>query len=257
MDPVIVSKAPPGPNVAMMSSMRREIFRSRAVAESQISRNPFFKDLDPRALEAYLKYGLVDREDGSVALATPKAQEAWTYVRANFHPLPKDQRTVEARNKERILNPDLVPFSRSSTTVFTRPESVVAREALSSLRPRTLFVCGESSHINYEDARNELVSLTGIARGGSGGVADGGVEAKIVEDAGHLCCFEKPVQMAADISDWLSKETERWESEKLFWDTYDKQISTEQGTALSETWMEGVKADTHLQRSVKNDTPKL
>jgi hypothetical protein len=62
----------------MMSSLRREVFRSREVAEAQISKSPFFKAVNPRALQAYLKYGLVDREDGSVALATPKALEAWT-----------------------------------------------------------------------------------------------------------------------------------------------------------------------------------
>jgi hypothetical protein len=99
--------------------------------------------------------------------------------------------------------------------------------------------------------------MTGIARGGNGGVVEGGVQVKTLKDAGHLVCFEKPTQVAAEISGWLTKETARWDSERSFWNSHDKQISTKQGTEMSETWIKGVKSDPFLQRSVTENKPRL
>jgi pimeloyl-ACP methyl ester carboxylesterase len=257
IEPVILDSVPPGPNAAMMSSLRRDTFPSRAATEAQMRRNAFFKPFDPRALQAYFAHSLLDRSDGSVVLATPKAQEAWSYVRPNFHPLPADTTTAEARNKERLLDPDLVPFSENSKAVFKRPECVVVMDAMPHLRPRTFFMFGDFSYINYEEAREKLVARTGTGRGGNGGVADGGVEVKVVDDAGHLCCFEKPTVMAADMAVWLDKEMARWRREKEFWATYDREVSKNGGKELSEKWMQGVKQESTLQRPVANDGSKL
>lgn len=237
--------------------MRKETIPSRTIAEAQISKNPFFKTFDPRVLRTYLKHALVDRQDGSVTLATPKAQEAWSYVRANFHPIPEDTTTLEARNRERLLNPDYVPFLGPATAVFTRPEAMVVMEALPHLRPRTLFVYGEYSHLNDDTMREMHLSKTGVGHGGNGGVADGGTEVKVVEDSGHLCCFDKPTVMAKDISGFLDKEMVRWRKEESFWATYDNGTSQDNGTRLSDKWLKGVKEDSLLQRPILKGVAKL
>ncbi|KAF2798162.1 putative toxin biosynthesis protein [Melanomma pulvis-pyrius CBS 109.77] len=257
IEPVIQDFAPPGPNAAMFSSMRREIWDSRAKAEAQISKNGFFSAMDPRVLKQFLAHALSDTGNGGVALTTPKAQEAWSYVRSNFHPLPEVTTTVEARNRERILNPDLVPFEEISTMVYTRPEGVPVLRGLAHLRPRTLFMYGDFSHINHEEIREIHLSRTGTGAGGNGGIADGGVEEKIVEDGGHLCVFEKPTAMAKDISEFLKKETVRWKKEKKFWATVDSGKSKDDKTALSDTWISGTKQGSNLQRPGVKGVAKL
>lgn len=204
--------------------------------------------MDPRVLKNYLRSSLRDTEDGGVTLTTPKAQEAWSYVRPIFAPLPGNQDTPEARNRERLLSPDIVPFSESSTTVFVRPECIVVKSELPHLRPRTLYVYGDFSPINFDDIREERLKITGTGRGGSGGHADGCVEEVVIEDGAHLVCFEKPDVVAVKISEWLEKELSRWKREIEFWATTETGKSKDGRTKLSEEWLKGVKEDADWQR---------
>ncbi|KAF2662584.1 alpha/beta-hydrolase [Lophiostoma macrostomum CBS 122681] len=257
IDPFLQDFAPPGPNAALMASMRRDTWDSRAAAEKQMSKNPFFKAMDPRVLQKYLKFGLRDLPDGKVTLATPKSQEAWSFVRSNFEPVPEDTNTVEARRRERLLSPDMLPFSAASTMMYARPETVPVLDSVSHLRPRTLFVHGEYSHINHEEIREMQLSKVGVGPGGNGGVADGGVETAIVEDGSHLCCFEKPAVVAADAANWLKKETARWKEEKEFYATLDRAKSKDDIKELSEKWVSGTKLDANVQRPAAKGTAKL
>jgi len=257
IDPVIQDFAPPGPNAAMFSSVRRESWESRAKAEGQIGKSPFFQAMDPRALKTFLAFALRDTDDGGVVLATPKAQEAWSYVRANFHPFPDDTSTAEARNRERMLNPELVPFSGPSTMTFTRPEGVPLLDSLPNLRPRTLYMYGEYSHINHDEVRQLHLSRTGTGVGGNGGVADGGVEESIIEDGSHLCVLEKPAATAKSISAFLEKEIGRWRKEKEFWATVDSGKSKEDRAKLSDNWIAQTKQDANLQRPGVKGEAKL
>jgi pimeloyl-ACP methyl ester carboxylesterase len=257
IDPVIQDFAPPGPNAAMFSSMRREVWDSRAKAEAQISKNGFFSAMDPRVLKSFLAHALTDIEDGKVKLTTPKAQEAWSYVRANFNTLSEEAGTKEARDRERMLNPDLVPGSMAATMVFTRPEGVPVLEGLKHLRPKTLYMYGEYSHINHEEIQKIHISTTGVGAGGNGGVADGGVEVKIVQDGGHLCVFEKPTEMAVDISVFLGKEMLRWRKEKSFWASVDTGKSKNNRTELSDKWIAETKLGSDHQRPGAKGEAKL
>ncbi|KAF1998765.1 alpha/beta-hydrolase [Amniculicola lignicola CBS 123094] len=256
IEPVIQLVPPPGPNAAFMASLRRDAWESRTKAETALSRNPFFKTWDPRVLQTYLKMSLRDRADGTVTLATPKAQEAWSYVRSTFHSLPEDTTTVAAKNRERLVSPDLVPFSDSSTMVFTRSEFVPMIEHLPSIRPRTLFIYGNKSHINGLESRELHLSRTGKGPGGSGGRADGNVEEKVVKGS-HLCCFEGVASVAADISSWLEKEMLRWKAERDFWATVDSGKSKNGGKDLSDKWIEGVKQNSRVQRPEEKPSSKL
>ncbi|KAJ4374215.1 hypothetical protein N0V83_002956 [Neocucurbitaria cava] len=255
IEPVMQASHPPGPNSALFSSMRREKWESRAKAEAQISKNRFFQSMDPRALKMFLAYSLKNTPDGGVTLSTPKAQEAWSYVRSNFHPLSQD--TTEGRRRERMLAPDAVPFSGPGKAMTMRPEMLPTCEALPHLRPTTLYLYGEYSHINFDEVREQHIAKTGNGRGGNGGVNEGGVVEKILEDCGHLCVFEKPSTIAKDVSHWLDKEVAKWRKEKEFWDTVDTGKSKNGRKELSYKWMAVVKQDTTIERPSTKEAAKL
>jgi pimeloyl-ACP methyl ester carboxylesterase len=237
--------------------MRREVWESRAKAEAQISRNGFFSAMDPRVLKSFLSHALTDLKDGKVKLTTPKAQEAWSYVRGNFHALPENPDTKEARNRERMLNPHLVPGSMSASAVFTRPEGFPVLDGLEHLRPRALYIYGDYSHLCQEETRKMHTSRTGIGAGGNGGIADGGVEEIIVEDSGHLCVFDKPKEIAVDCALFLDREIRRWRKEREFWATVDTKKSKNDRTELSDRWIADTKLQADLQRPRATGEAKL
>ncbi|KAH7406178.1 Alpha/beta hydrolase family-domain-containing protein [Phaeosphaeria sp. MPI-PUGE-AT-0046c] len=255
IDPVLQMSHPPGPNAALFSSMRRETWESRAKAESQIKRNGFFASMDSRCLDLFVKYALRDMPDGSVTLSTPKAQEAWTYVRSNMFDMNPD--TAEGRRLERLISPELVPFSEPSRLTSVRPEMLPICEGLPHLRPRTLYLYGEYSHINFEEVREVQVASTGTGRGGNGGVEEGGVAQQELEDCGHLCVLEKPKAIASSVAEWLGKEVARWEQERHFWDKADTGKSKDNRTQLAEKWVQLVKADTDTERPSGDAKAKL
>jgi pimeloyl-ACP methyl ester carboxylesterase len=255
IDPILQTSHPPGPNAALFSSKRRETWPSRADAESQIRNNGFFASMDPRCLDLFLAYALRDTPDGGVTLSTPKAQEAWTYVRSNMFDISPD--TSQGRRRERMLNPEVKPFSEGSGNLTFRSESIAICDALPRLRPSALFLYGEYSHINFDDVREVQVSSTGTGQGGNGGVVDGGVRQEVLEDCGHLCLLEKPSVIAKSVAGWLSGEVKRFREEKEFWENADTGKSKNGRTELSEKWIDLVKADTGIQRTKGDRTAKL
>jgi pimeloyl-ACP methyl ester carboxylesterase len=258
IDPVIVDAHPPGPNAALASSLRREQWDSRAKAEAGFKKHPLFKSFDPRVVKAFLACGLKDADDGSVHLTTPKAQEAWSFVRSNFHAMPEDTASPEARYRERLINPDLLPFESASLETFARGESLNTFHSLPQLRPRTLYLFGKHSHINTGmNQRERLLEMTGTGRGGSGGAKDGGTEMKVVDKMSHFLCFESPQRTAIEISDWLAKEMTRWEVEKRFWATLDTGKSRNNMKELSKKWIEMVKRGAAVPRACAKDVAKL
>jgi pimeloyl-ACP methyl ester carboxylesterase len=255
IDPILQVSHPPGPNSALFSSKRRETWPSRAEAEAQIRSNGFFASMDPRCLDLFLAYALRDTPDGGVTLSTPKAQEAWTYVRSNMFDISPD--TSKGRQRERMLNPEVKPFSEGAGYMTTRPDLHAICDALPTLRPTALYLYGEYSHINFDDVREVQVANTGTAHGGNGGVADGGVREEELEDCGHLCLLEKPGAIAKSVAGWLDKEVTRFTEEKEFWKNADTGKSKNRRTELSEKWMDVVKADTDIQRTKGDRTAKL
>ncbi|KAF2031292.1 alpha/beta-hydrolase [Setomelanomma holmii] len=255
VNPILRASHPPGPNSALFSSKRRETWESRTKAESQTSGNPFFASMDPRALNLFLQHALRDTPDGGVTLSTPKAQEAWSYVRSCLHDLNED--TPDGRQRERILNPYDTPFSHGGKVLTARGELQVICEVLPHLRPRTFFMYGEYSHINYDEVREYHVSTTGAVPGGNGGVSEGGVKQLVLEESGHLCVFEKPGVIAKAMSSWLSDEVERWKQEKEFRTVVDTGKSKNDRTELSDKCMAVMKEDTSAERPKAADKAKL
>lgn len=255
IEPVVQPSHPPGPNAALFSSLRREKWESRCVAEQQIRKNGFFASMDPRCLDLFCKHALRDLDDGGVVLSTPKAQEAWSYVRSNLPDLSEN--TMEGRRRERLLSPEIMPFDEPGRLLSCRPEMVRICDALPQIRPRVCYIYGEYSHINFDEVREYHVSSTGHGAGGDGGVKEGGVCDHVLTDCGHLCVFEKPDEIGKHVAEWVKKEVERWKSEKEFWDTVDTKKSKNGRTELSDEWISMVKRDTAAERKRDGEKAKL
>lgn len=235
-----------GPNPAYFVSRRRDTAKSRGQVEAHWRKNPFYSSMDPRAFELMLKYSLRDMPDGSVTFTTPKAQEAWTYVRANFHAQSED--TLEGRRRERLLDPFTKPNSPMSKQRMLRPEFEYVLDALTRVRPRTFFIFGKRSIFNNEANQRAIVAETGIGTGGSGGVKEGNVDFHVLEKGSHQCFLEDPKAVAKSMVTWLAPEMERWRYETDFWDKLDTGKSKNAMTELSDTWMAAMKEDLKIPR---------
>jgi len=80
-EPVVLA---PGVNagtaeLSMIARQRRAVWPSRPAAAANYARKPPFAAMDRRVLDAYVDHGLVERDDGTVALACPPDEEASFY----------------------------------------------------------------------------------------------------------------------------------------------------------------------------------
>jgi pimeloyl-ACP methyl ester carboxylesterase len=77
----VVFPAPPEPSadrppLAEITRRRRAVWPDREAMRKSYGSRPPLDRLEPAALDAYLRYGVVDREDGQVELACPSELEA-------------------------------------------------------------------------------------------------------------------------------------------------------------------------------------
>lgn len=217
IEPVIQTGPPPGPNPALLSSLRPDSWPPRTAAEGSFRRSKAFKKWDVRALDQYLRYGLQDLDtstpNGPVLLTTPKHQEAWTYARSNFVSVP-DQRQA------RLLTPDL--SIEDSRFLFHRPEMVQTFTNLPFLRPNVLWLFGGRSSINTPEAsRVEKVARTGTGIGGSGGAEAGRVDSITIEKGGHMLPFECVQECASLLAPCPAKQMQEFDEEDQFLKRHD------------------------------------
>ena len=66
--------------LAELARRRRDVFENRDAARQRWGSRPPLGDWDPRALDAYVNFGLKDREDGQVELKAPREIEADTFA---------------------------------------------------------------------------------------------------------------------------------------------------------------------------------
>jgi hypothetical protein len=255
VEPIIQNAPPPGQNAAMSTSFRRDIWPSRAEAEASLVKNPFFRALNRQVLEKYLQFGLREVptaiypisekqniRPGAVTLTTTKHQEAWSYVRPNFNPLPSDS----GDHKERLISPDQDPLNEG-THMFVCAGAKLAFLALPYLPPAILWIYGNTSHVNIRQEREKKMARTGIGRGGSGGKEAGKVKEIILDQTGHLVPFEKVSECAKAIQDWMQGELNRYWLAEDSYKTYQSR-KFQNGLVLSNEWMEGVKLQSDVKR---------
>ncbi|KAL9106735.1 MAG: hypothetical protein Q9227_008305 [Pyrenula ochraceoflavens] len=241
-EPVIISH-PTGssPNPALPSTLRRDLWPSRASATKSLSKA--FSTWDPRTLSLYLKHGLrsvptplfnpsIDKSipADAVTLTTTKHQEAWAYAQPNWHPPELDER----------LLPDWDPVVERPRE-WARVESLAAFRELPQLRPSALFVFGGKRPLLPPKAQDEMVEVTGTGVGGSGGKGKGKVRKEVIEGTGHLVVFERVGEAAGVGAEWIVEWFEGWREEVRFWREFEGGKSEGGMLRVSGEWVERVK----------------
>ncbi|EMF14811.1 alpha/beta-hydrolase [Sphaerulina musiva SO2202] len=238
LDPVIQMKSaeidPSSqvPSAAQASTFRRDHWPSREIAHASFLKSPYYQTWDKRVLEKWVKFGLRDCEDEDgdgekgekgekekgkgVCLATPSAQEVWSFLRPNYPPessseeeVPSssEQQKKQKKKLDRFLHPDLNP-SLPNQTPFYRSEPITTYLRLPELRPGCLYIFGQLSFVCDKSTACDKVSRTGIGAGGSGGEAEGRVGGVTLEGVGHLIAMEAPGKTAEVAAEWIKRELE-------------------------------------------------
>jgi pimeloyl-ACP methyl ester carboxylesterase len=73
-------------DLSVLARKRRNVFADREAAWANYRAKPPYSRFTPEALSCYVAYGLVDRPDGTVALACPGEEEATVYEGAPHQP---------------------------------------------------------------------------------------------------------------------------------------------------------------------------
>ena len=248
LEPVIQRGPPSGPNAALPSSLRRDLWPSRSAAEISLRKGRFFKNWDSRALHNYLQYSLRETptalfptaaESGSVTLTTTKHQEAWSFVRSNFVSMADE-------HQARLVSPDL--DAENAAYLFHCPEMVLTFQILPNVRPNVLWIFGALSPINTVASQAEKVARTGTSLGGNGGVAAGKVEKEIVENGGHMLTFENMQKCASLLALWLKNQIEDFKTAEGFLQEHDSGKSERDMMEVSKLWLQNVWLKPHERR---------
>lgn len=256
IEPVIQGGFPPGPNAAMASTFRPDLWPTRAAAESTFRKNRFFRTWDKRVLDKYLQFGLRNvptalypvSADGqavppdAVTLTTTKHQEVWVYLRSNFD--PQDER------QDKLLNPDL-DLQTHGQFPFTRAESWITQSNLPRLRPSVLYIWGAASELYSPEGEAEKMAVTGVGVGGSGGAKAGKVERIVVKGHGHMvpCTFVRGCAEYA--ADWLGRWLTQYKADEDFYRNHDSKKSARGMLVVSDEWKKRVRESSSVTRPVK------
>ncbi|MCJ1433529.1 hypothetical protein MMC27_002892 [Xylographa pallens] len=262
IEPIIQTDVPPGPNAAMMSTFRQDLWPSLPAAHAAFRKNKFFASWEPRVLDKFLEHGFREMPtidftyisrvpEGSILLKTSKHQEAWCYTRPNFEPIgpPGDE---EYAQRNRLVSPDLDP-NKQGRFISHRAEPVITFGNLPFLRPRVLYLFGGQSPLSDPQMQAQKVDATGVGVGGSGGVAEGKVEKVVFEDAGHLPPFERAGQCAEVTAAWLGRQIQHFKREDAFYASYDSGKSARDMVVTTERWRRMVRLPTSTLRPLKGN----
>ncbi|KAI9714121.1 MAG: hypothetical protein M1828_001211 [Chrysothrix sp. TS-e1954] len=240
-------------NPAMMATLRPDLWPSRAEAEAVFRGSKVFKRWDQRALDKYLEYSLREiptalyptgsAPKGAVTLTTSKAQEAWSYVRANFE-------TVGDPRVDRMLSPDLGLALMS--TMATRIECTQMYAMLPLLRPSVYWMVGAKSMFAPPEWNQHRLSQTGTGVGGSGGQKEGKVEMTVFEKASHFLPMEETKMCATRAADWLGKAVKQFKDDEEWYRQYGTKKSDRDMLVVSKAWRDMVKKPADILRPAKN-----
>ncbi|KAI4197623.1 MAG: hypothetical protein LQ348_002129 [Seirophora lacunosa] len=263
IEPIILNDIPPGPNIAMASTLRQDCWPDRKAAEHALRTNKLFQSFHPQVLRNYMDYGLRDLPTAiypdsplnntaapspAVTLTTTKHQEVWTFARSNFSvqgPAHDEQLSAE----DRVINPNADP-RKEMQLLFYRPECTITFNNLPHVRPATYFVFGGRSPFSPSKARLEKERLTGTGIGGSGGVEVGKVRSYVFKDAGHFIPFVNVEALANVVHTQISEGLRQAQVEDALWERHDSQKSERDRLVVSKKWQEGVRKPAAAKRSI-------
>ena len=218
--------------LAYFSNKREDFWPNRAAAEEFFRKSNPYRNWDQRVLERWLQFGLrettpqahtEDRKriegEADIVLTTSKHQESWTYIRSYFSAFASSlDEGLLGENRRRY--PDADPRVLK-THPFYRAETDLTFDNLPLLRSSVLYVFPRRSPMSTPWLKGKKMDITGIGKGGSGGVKAGKVKGVENEGGSHLITFEKP-DKCADIGFlWLIEWYRGWEQ--------DERIEIEEG----------------------------
>lgn len=236
------------PNLAQLSTFRREIWPSRQEAGDSFARSKFYQGWDSRVLDRWVQYGLRDLPtvlhpeeqpagaSPKVTLASTIGHEVHTYLRPNF----EGYGTHTGKSANKVTHPDL-DEKRKGTYPFYRSEPQRTFARLPELRPSCMYIFGGQSDTSGPAVNDSKLAATGTGPGGSGGRARGRVKSVTLEDAGHLIAMEFPERTAQACAEWLSGdsgELARWAKEDREWRAAWEKLSLREKQVPSEKFKE-------------------
>lgn len=237
IDPVI-QRENPSRKYALPSTYRRDLWPSRKEAADKFASSPFYQAWDPRVLEKWVKFGLRDlptklhpspnnTTPPPVTLTTPKAQELFTFLRPSY----TDKRTgLSCGVPSDEMHPeDIDDFP------FYRPEPPQIFRRLPELKPKVLYLFGESSDLSSPAARREKLQITGSGVGGSGGAARGHVQETVLP-CGHLVPMELVKESAEASADFIASAVSSWESRTSQFEAAWEQVPPGERAILDKQW---------------------
>ncbi|KAL8950990.1 MAG: hypothetical protein Q9222_003005 [Ikaeria aurantiellina] len=250
IEPMIQKELPPGPNAAMLSTFRPDIFPSIEDAHNSIRRNKVFASWDARAVNGYIKHGLRQIPTalypvskiapvGAVTLTTTKHQEAWTYLRPNFQARIDSNDGPALDRRELLLSPDLDAESEG-TFLFHRAEPGIVESSLPFVRPSVLYMFGAQSPLSPPEKRKAKLEGTGVATGGNGGHKYNMVSAEVFPGASHLLPWEKVKECAEAVAVWLATQLKRFQADEQFLADHPSGKSERDMQVISKQWQKGV-----------------
>ncbi|RMZ88084.1 hypothetical protein DV736_g4680, partial [Chaetothyriales sp. CBS 134916] len=222
IDPVIQFQTidRPGPNIAQLSTFRRDLWPSRKTASHSFRSSPFYAKWHPEVFDRWCRYGLRDLPSAihrldphsqgpdPVTLTTTKHQEVFTFLRPNY-----EHEGMNGNPINRKERPDL-NINPRQLLCFYRPEPAATFLRLPELRPSVLYLFGGESDVAPPEECALKMKHTGVGVGGSGGAPDGRVESITYDGIGHLIAMEVPERTAEDAARWIGKELERWRKDE-------------------------------------------
>lgn len=240
------------PNIAQLSTFRRDTWPSRTEAATLFLKSPFYKSWDPRVFQKWIDHGLRDCPTAlhpndhppKVTLTTTVANEVHTFLRPNYTGYGLTNPTLKIN---RITHPDIDP-TLPNLAPFYRSEAPRTFTRLPELRPSVLYIFGELSDVSRPDNNEAKVATTGIGVGGSGGRAEGRVKGVTMEGVGHLIAMEACERTAVETADWIESEVGRWRAQEEEWDREWKGKSLREKQGVTEDWKAAMGGDPRAKK---------
>ncbi|KAK5724948.1 hypothetical protein LTR17_013437 [Elasticomyces elasticus] len=245
IDPIIQESLDHHKRLAQLSTLRRDVWYSRAAAAKKFASSKFYQIWDPRVLEKWNEYGLRDLpteqypdavksgEDGPpVTLSTTVAQEVYSYLRATY----SDPRLLHDNKPLRDVHPsdvDRIPFARAECQELYRK--------LPEIRPSVHYVFGHTSEASTSKLREGKMTTTGTGVGGSGGASEGMV-GETVLDCGHLVPMERPTECAEVCASHIAGSLDKWNDEEQKRQAVWNSLSRRQRVDINDEWKRHMKA---------------
>ncbi|ORZ01063.1 Alpha/Beta hydrolase protein [Syncephalastrum racemosum] len=131
----------------MASKKRRDTWPSREECFKQFSQRSFWKRFDPEVLQLYVDYGMVETDEGSLTLKTPKTEEFQIYDHQAYA-------TISAYASLRSLSIPLhLIYARESELSALRAKD---KESIMNQNAQISFELVEGSHMVLNEAPKEL-----------------------------------------------------------------------------------------------------